>query len=70
MSGKDFTTCPVDHAYAMRDLPPVTFDPEAARGLTTDEIRKRWPRGYWTCPECGSVTTRYASTKHYFAGDW
>ena len=38
------------------------------------EIRKRWPRGWFTpgkpCPGCGYVGIAYASTAHYVMGDW
>lgn len=58
------------------ELPPpcdhgVTFDPEQARGLSSAEIRTRWPRLYGDCPKgCGFVGIAYASTLHYVAGDW
>jgi hypothetical protein len=39
------------------------------------EIRKRWPRGWFTtsnpCPKgCGFLGTAYASYEHYIMGDW
>ena len=38
------------------------------------EVRKRWPRGWFTaekpCPTCGFVGIAYASSEHYIAGDW
>ena len=38
------------------------------------EVRKRWPRGWFTpekpCPTCGFVGIYYASREHYAAGDW
>lgn len=42
---------------------------------TVTELRKRWPRGYFTeekpCPRCGfSNGIVYASYEHYIAGDW
>lgn len=46
-----------------------TFDAEAARGLSVQEIRKRWPRWAGTC-ECGYNGIYYASWEHYIAGDW
>lgn len=40
----------------------------------TAEIRKRWPRGWFTedkpCPKCGYVGIAYASSAHYAYGDW
>lgn len=49
--------------------PPV-FDPEAARGLSAEEVRRRWPRKQTTCVKCGETTIAYASFEHYIAGDW
>ena len=39
------------------------------------EIRKRWPRGWFTaerpCPKgCGYIGIAYASYEHYVLGDW
>jgi hypothetical protein len=41
----------------------------------SSEIRKRWPRGWFTnekpCPlGCGFIGIAYASYKHYLMGDW
>lgn|SRR5690242_5671956 len=41
----------------------------------TAEIRKRWPRGWFTdekpCPKgCGYKGIAYASYAHYIYGDW
>jgi len=44
----------------------VTFDPMAARGLSANEVRKRWPRGQ--CQDCNAIV--YASSAHYIEGDW
>jgi dTMP kinase len=48
----------------------VTFDVEAAKGLTVAEIRRRWPRYDGPCPKCGMNVIHYASTAHYIDGDW
>lgn len=49
----------------------VSFDDEASRGLSADEVRKRWPRGYGPCPKgCGFNGIAYASFAHYVSGDW
>lgn len=49
----------------------VHFDADAARSLSTHEIRRRWPRLDGTCPlGCGFDGIAYASTLHYVAGDW
>lgn len=39
----------------------------------TSEIRKRWPRGWFTKEKpcaCGFVGIAYASSAHYIYGDW
>jgi hypothetical protein len=53
----------------------ITFDEEAYKGLGPNEVRKRWPRGWFTetkpCPKgCGYRGIYYASYMHYIAGDW
>lgn len=64
---KDWTPETCDHG--------VTFDWEAARGLRSAEVRKRWPRGWFDsehpCPlGCGYIGIAYASYTHYIHGDW
>lgn len=51
-----------------RTLPP--FDEAAAHGLSAEEVRRRWPRFWGTCPHCGARTIGYASWAHFVAGDW
>ena len=46
------------------------FDEAAARGLSAEEVRKRWPRFYGPCPDCNTTVIHYASTAHYVLGDW
>jgi hypothetical protein len=41
------------------------FDEVAAVGLSTREVRERWPRV--RCDRCG---IQYASMAHFVAGDW
>lgn len=49
----------------------ITFDEEAAKGLPASEVRKRWPRGWGSCPKgCGWSGIYYASYAHYLYGDW
>lgn len=49
----------------------VTFDEDAADGLSVTEIRRRWPRLHGPCPKgCGYVGIAYASYAHYIYGDW
>ena len=52
------------------NLPSVLFDPEAAKELSSYEVRARWPRGCVTCPDCNATVIQYASFEHYCAGDW
>lgn len=56
--------CNCDH------LPP--FDRDAARGMTSQEVRKRWPRYDGECGKCGAKFggISYASMEHYILGDW
>ena len=49
----------------------ITFDEEAAKGLSASEVKKRWPRLSATCPKgCGYNGIYYASYMHYLSGDW
>ena len=45
------------------------FDAEKAAGLDAHDVRRLWPRVTSVC-RCGSSTIRYASYRHYLAGDW
>lgn len=51
-------------------LPTPVFDEVAARGLSPDEVRERWPRTDQECPDCGSGVIGYVNFTHYVAGDW
>ena len=51
-------------------LPTPHFDEEAARDMEAHEIRKRWPRTWGTCPDCGAGMILYASFAHYIYGDY
>lgn len=48
----------------------VAFDADAARGLSSAEVRRLWPRFFGTCQMCGYHGIYYASWEHYIAGDW
>ena len=49
----------------------LTFNSNLARGLSSMEVRKRWPRLDGLCPKgCGENGIHYASWEHYQAGDW
>jgi hypothetical protein len=46
------------------------FDSVSAKNMDSYEIRKRWPRGHYSCPHCRQSVITYASFEHYIAGDW
>jgi len=47
------------------DLEYILGNPAAKK------IRERWPRLYGACPlGCGYVGIYYASSEHYYMGDW
>ena len=49
----------------------VIFDEIAADKMTVTEIRKFYPRLFGVCPKgCGYNGIAYASSKHYYSGDW
>jgi hypothetical protein len=49
----------------------LIFDSTMAKGLSPNEVRKRWPRLMGTCPKgCGFEGIGYASTEHFVMGDW
>lgn len=51
-------------------IPEPEFDLEVAKTLSADEVRKKYPRIWATCPDCGCPVIKYASFTHYIAGDW
>jgi hypothetical protein len=49
----------------------VAFDSDAAKGLSSADVQKRWPRGWGLCPKgCGFNGIAYASYEHMIMGDW
>lgn len=48
----------------------VLFDYEASKGLSAEEVRKRWPRFHGRCPDCEYYGVIYASREHMYSGDW
>jgi hypothetical protein len=52
----------------------LTFDEAEAQGLSASEVKRRWPRGWFTtdkpCSDCGFTGIAYASAAHYILGDW
>ncbi len=46
------------------------FDEEAAKNLSSHEIRRRWPRFDGKCATCGYEGIRYASFAQYVYGDY
>jgi len=63
MMTKDPQRCP----EPVHDVP---FDESAAKGMSSYEVRKRWPRKRVTCTRCGFDGIAYASFMHYLMGDW
>jgi len=51
-------------------VPNVEFDEKAAKEMSVEDIRERWPRGESMCPDCGVPVIKYASEVHYLMGDW
>lgn len=49
----------------------VVFDEKIAKGMTAAEIKKVYPRLFGKCPKgCGYEGIAYASSLHYYMGDW
>ncbi len=48
----------------------VEFDAKVAIGMTSQQVREKYPRAYVECEECGWQGVIYASEAHYYAGDW
>lgn len=46
------------------------IEDEELKGLSSQEVRKRYPRFSGKCPDCGCQLVAYASWMHYLAGDW
>lgn len=46
------------------------FDSEAAKSMTPDQVKQKYPRFYGQCPDCKAHLSVYASFEHYIAGDW
>lgn len=53
-----------------KNLPLVPFDAEACRGKPAGWVREHFPRLYQVCPDCRSGVICYASSEHYYAGDY
>ena len=51
-------------------LPTPEFDEEKSKGLSSFEVKQRWPRFCGECPDCKSTVIKYASMMHYIAGDY
>lgn len=61
--------CPGRCAHP-RCQPPNGFDESEAKSCDSYEIRRRWPRFFGDCPDCGVGVIGYASRMHYYMGDW
>lgn len=46
------------------------FDEGEAQSCDYTEVRKRWPRFFGLCSECGYQGIYYDSMAHYIYGDW
>lgn len=66
MSDGTARTTQCDHP----NLPPVPFDAEACKGKASSWVRKHYPRLYQVCPDCQAEIISYASSEHYYAGDY
>ena len=53
------------HVNAIPNYPDDAFD-----NLSSAEVRKRFPRFFGDCPDCGQPFIGYSSLKHYISGDW
>lgn len=51
-------------------MPEPKFDREKAKTMTSDEVRRIYPRLHYACPACKSNVIGYASFEHYLMGDW
>lgn len=49
---------------------PVKYDSADCAGKDSAYVRKHYPRFYGNCPDCGVHMLGYASSEHYYAGDW
>ncbi len=54
----------------VRCVPPNGFDEESAKPMTVAEVRRRFPRFFGRCPDCGDEVPAYVSYEHYAAGEW
>lgn len=52
----------------------IFFNEKEAEGMSAKEVRKKWPRGFFTraspCSMCGYVGIYYDSFAHFVSGDW
>lgn len=54
--------------FKKEDLP--IFKQEECNGLSTSEVREKFPRKWLNCTKCHQPTLHYASFEHYIYGDW
>lgn len=52
------------------NLPPVPFDAEACKDKSATWVRQHYPRLYQVCPDCQAGIICYASSLHYYSGDY
>jgi hypothetical protein len=46
------------------------FDLEDSKSLSSEEVKRKYPRFSGICPDCGCNVILYESFEHYIAGDW
>jgi hypothetical protein len=46
------------------------WDYEAAKNMTADQVRARFPRGHAFCPDCNWGCIVYADSMQYHMGDY
>jgi len=60
----------ISKTICLHDKCEVIFDADEAVALSPQEVRKKYPRFFGHCPDCGEQIIKYASKEHYILGDW
>lgn len=67
----DTNITPAEQVRCAHEKVRPTFDYEASKGLSSHEVRQRWPRFFGECPDCRAPQLiLYASKEHYYSGNW
>lgn len=59
-----------DNSECLHPSIKVEFDIEKAKTMSSQEIQKKYPRGYGVCKECNQSVIKYFSFEHFIYGDW